>query len=107
MAVTKERIINAIFNQSELSRKDSREAVEKLMRVIKETLAAEDDLLVSGFGKFQVRQKKARRGRNPHTGEELVLRPRRVVVFHTSGIMRRQINGAVTDQQPSVTPLNS
>ena len=97
MAVTKERIINAVFEQAELSRKDAREVVEKLLKIIKDTLADEKDILVSGFGKFQVRRKRARRGRNPQTKEALELRPRRVVVFHTSGILRSKLNGEGKD----------
>ena len=93
MAVTKERIIDAVFETAELPRKAAREAVENLMAIIKNTLAGEDDVMVSGFGKFQVRRKKARFGRNPQTGEPLELRPRRVVTFRPSGILRRKING--------------
>jgi len=93
MTVTKERIIDAVFNQGVLPRKDAREAVERFLAILKKTLASEEDILVSGFGKFQVRRKKARRGRNPRTKEAMELRPRRVVVFHTSGILRQKING--------------
>jgi len=97
MTVTKERIINAVFEQAELSRKAAREVVEKLLTILKETLADEKDVLVSGFGKFQVRRKRARRGRNPQTKEPLELRPRRVVTFRTSEILRQKINGEETD----------
>jgi len=93
MTVTKERIFEAVFKQAELPRKIAREAVERLLGILKKTLASEEDVLVSGFGKFHVMRKKARRGRNPQTKEPLELRPRRVVVFHTSGILRRKING--------------
>ena len=97
MAVTKERIIDAVFKQGELQRKNARTAVEKLMGILKKTLADEEDILVSGFGKFQVRRKNARRGRNPQTQEKMELRARRVVVFHTSAILRQKINGEETD----------
>ena len=97
MAVTKAQVIDAVSKQGVLSRKDAREAVEKLMRVIKETLAGEEDLLVSGFGKFHVMRKRARRGRNPQTKKAIKLRARRVVVFRTSGILRRKINGQEAD----------
>ena len=98
MAVTKERIINAVFEQAELSRKAAREVVETLLTIIKGTLADEKDVLVSGFGKFQVRRKRARRGRNPQTKEAIELRPRRVVVFHPSGILRQKINDEEADK---------
>jgi integration host factor subunit alpha len=59
---------------------------------MKKTLAKGEDLLISGFGKFVVKEKSARRGRNPQTREALQLRARRVVVFKTSGILRKKIN---------------
>ena len=102
MAMTKARIIEAVFKEGVMPRKDAGETVEQLMRIIKETLAGEEDLLVSGFGKFQVRRKKARRGRNPKTSESMELRPRRVVVFRTSGILRRKISGDTRDTEASV-----
>jgi integration host factor subunit alpha len=93
MTVTKERIIDAVFETAELSRKAACEAVETLMKILKETLAGEENVMVSGFGKFQVKRKNARRGRNPQTGEALGLRPRRVVVFRNSGMLRRKFKG--------------
>jgi len=93
MAVTKERIIDAVFETAELPRKAAREAVENLMAIIKKTLAGDEDVLVSGFGKFQVKRKKARHGRNPQTGEALELRSRRVVTFRIARLLRRKING--------------
>lgn len=101
MAVTKEKIITEVFDKTELSRKDARQAVEKLMDILKRTLADEKDVLISGFGKFVVKRKRARRGRNPQTRESLELRARRVVVFKNSGILRKKINGeAVDDHTP-------
>jgi len=97
MAFTKERIIDAVFRQSDMSRKDARMAVEELMSLLKKTLAGEEDILISGFGKFIVRRKKARRGRNPKTNEAMELRQRRVVIFHTSAILRQKINGEEVD----------
>ncbi len=97
MAVTKEKIIAEVFDKVELSRKDARGAVEKLMDILKQTLAAEEDVLISGFGKFVVKRKNARRGRNPQTRESLELRARRVVVFKNSGILRKKVNGEHVD----------
>jgi integration host factor subunit alpha len=71
---------------------EAREMVEELMKIMKETLARGEDLLISGFGKFVVKDKRARRGRNPQTRESLQLRARKVVVFKTSGILRKNIN---------------
>lgn len=92
MALTKEAIINSIYNQVGLSKSQSRIVVEKLLEIIKETLKSGEDILISGFGKFEVKEKSARRGRNPQTTEDLQLRARRVVVFKTSGVLRNSIN---------------
>lgn len=92
MSLTKERLITDIYNNVGLSKTQSRAVVETLFEIVKETLEKSEDLLVSGFGKFVVKDKAARRGRNPQTTEDLRLRARRVVVFKTSGVLRRKIN---------------
>ena len=92
MALTKEKITNDIYNHAGLSKTQSRAVVERLFEIMKQTLERGEDLLVSGFGKFVVKEKAARRGRNPQTTEDLRLRARRVVVFKTSGVLRRKIN---------------
>jgi integration host factor subunit alpha len=94
MALTKEKLINRLQVQAGLSKQESRAVVERVLEIIKDTLSSGDDLLVSGFGKFSVRQKNARRGRNPQTKENLILRARKVVVFKTSGVLRHRINGS-------------
>ena len=81
-----------LFRSVGLSKTQSRVVVEKLFEIAKTTLAKGEDLLVSGFGKFVVKAKSARRGRNPQTTEDLHLRARRVVVFKTSGVLRKKIN---------------
>jgi integration host factor subunit alpha len=93
MALTKEKLISRLQAQVGLSKQESRAVVERVLDLMKETLAGGEDLLISGFGKFSVRQKNARRGRNPQTKENLILRARRVVVFKTSGVLRNRING--------------
>ena len=97
VALTKERIIDSIYHQVGLGKGQSRNVVESLLEVIKQTLEAGEDLLVSGFGKFMVKEKSARRGRNPQTTRDLQLRARRVVVFKTSGVLRDKINGIPTN----------
>ena len=92
MALTKETIINSIYNQVGLSKSQSRLVVERLLEIMKETLKSGENILISGFGKFEVKEKSARRGRNPQTTEDLQLRARRVVVFKTSGVLRNSIN---------------
>lgn len=97
MALTKEKIINSIYHQVGLSKSQSRAVVERLFELIKQTLESGEDLLISGFGKFVVKEKAARRGRNPQTTEDLQLRARRVVVFKTSGVLREKINKGTRD----------
>jgi len=92
MSLTKEKIINDIYNYVGLSKSQSRIAVERLFEISKKTLERGEDLLISGFGKFVVKEKAARRGRNPQTTEDLHLRARRVVVFKTSGVLRKKVN---------------
>ncbi|MFH0809463.1 MAG: integration host factor subunit alpha [Pseudomonadota bacterium] len=92
MAFTKENIITNIYDQSGLSKAQSKKVVEQLFEIMKRTLGDGQDLLVSGFGKFVVKHKRARRGRNPQTRADLQLRERKVVVFKTSGVLREQIN---------------
>ena len=99
MALTKERIIDSIYHQVGLSKSQSRVVVERLLELSKRCLETGEDLLISGFGKFVVNQKSARRGRNPQTTEDLQLRARRVVVFKTSGVLRDKINSASKDLQ--------
>lgn len=92
MALTKEKIIDSIYNQVGLSKSHSRIVVERLLEIMKRSLENGEDILISGFGKFVVKEKSARRGRNPQTTEDLQLRARRVVVFKTSGVLRNKIN---------------
>ena len=92
MTLTKEKIIDSVYNQVGLSKSQSRNVVESLLRTIKESLAKGEALLITGFGKFIVKDKSARKGRNPQTSEDLNLRARRVIVFRTSGVLRKKIN---------------
>lgn len=100
MALTKENIINDIYNQVGLSKTQSRAVFERLLELMKETLEKGENILISGFGKLEVKEKSARRGRNPQTTEDLQLRARRVVVFKTSGVLRNKINTqSIKDEQ--------
>ena len=91
--LTKAVIVESAQNQLGLPKKDCIELVEKLLEIIKSSLASGDDVLISGFGKFEVKSKKGRRGRNPATGESLMLAPRKIVKFTCSGKLRDRING--------------
>ncbi len=99
MSLTKEKIINDIYNHVGLSKTQSRIVVERLFDIIKQTLERGDNLLISGFGKFVVKEKAERRGRNPQTAEDLRLRARKVVVFRTSGVLRKKINEGFKSSQ--------
>lgn len=92
MALTKEKIINDIYNHVGLSKTRSRIVVENFFEIMKKTLERSEDILISGFGKFVVKGKEERKGRNPQTTEDLRLRARKVVVFKTSGVLRNKIN---------------
>ena len=92
MTLTKADLVERIQHRTTLSRPAAVRAVETVLEIIKSRLEEGENVLISGFGKFTVRDKRARRGRNPHTGEELILAPRRVVTFHPSGVLRNRLN---------------
>jgi integration host factor subunit alpha len=92
MALTKADIIEAVASSNGFTRKKSVETVETVLEIIKETLASGEDVLISGFGKFCVKEKHERKGRNPATGEPMMLRPRRIVTFKSSGKLRETIS---------------
>jgi integration host factor subunit alpha len=85
-------MVESIQNQTDLSRNRSSEIVETLLEIIKSTLESGEDVLVSGFGKFCVKEKRERRGRNPNTGEDMMLEARKVVTFKCSGKLRDRMN---------------
>jgi len=93
MTLTKADLIDSIYNHVGLSKTKSIQLVESLLEIIKETLENGEDILISGFGKFFVKEKNERRGRNPQTREDLMLDARRVVTFRCSGVLRDKING--------------
>ena len=93
MTLTKSQIVDAIQNATGFSRNNSVEVTETLLEIIKKSLESGDSVMISGFGKFTVKEKKARRGRNPATGDDMMLDSRRVVTFVCSGKLREKING--------------
>lgn len=93
MALTKAQIVDSISKRTFKTKPEVTETVEALLEIIKSTLESGEDVLVSGFGKFCVKDKRERRGRNPATGDSMQLRPRRIVTFKYSGILRDKING--------------
>jgi len=93
MTLTKAQIIEEISNKDGFTKKKSIEIVETLLDIIKGTLESGDDVLISGFGKFCVKKKKERRGRNPATGDDMMLSARNVITFKCSSKLRDMING--------------
>jgi len=93
MTITKANLIDSIYKQSDLRKQEPTSAVESLLRIIKHTLESGEDLLISGFGKFCVKDKNMRRERNPQAGNGLMLVARRVVTFKCSGMLRENMNG--------------
>ncbi|MBA2881690.1 integration host factor subunit alpha [Desulfosalsimonas propionicica] len=91
MALTKNKIVERV-NDLGFTKKKSVDIVESLLEIIKRSLENDEDVLVSGFGKFCIKQKERRRGRNPATGKDLLLNPRKVVTFKCSGKLRERIN---------------
>ena len=92
MALTKSDIITAVHDLG-FTKKQSVDIIESLLEVIKCNLEKSEDVLISGFGKFSVKDKGRRRGRNPATGEDLILNARKVITFKCSGKLRQKING--------------
>jgi len=93
MTLTKVNIINQVYaSNPKMTQVQAREAVEIILRIIKSSLENGDDVLLSGFGKFNVKDKSARKGRNPKTGESLMLEAKRVVTFKPSGLLRKKVN---------------
>ncbi len=92
MALTKTIIAEKIQNKLDLSRTATYDIMEEFLEIIKETIEHGDDIMISGFGKFCVNEKQARKGRNPATDEEMTLPARRVVTFKCSGKLRDLIN---------------
>ena len=93
MALTKNDIAHSVYTQLDISKNRSVELVESLLEIIKKNLANGEDVLISGFGKFYVKNKRERKGRNPRTSEDMILKPRRVVRFRCSGVLRDRVNG--------------
>ncbi len=92
MSLSKADLIDSIYNQVGLSKGKSAQVIESLLEVIKKTLEDGEDVLISGFRKFRVKDKGTRRGRNPQTGEDLILDARRLVTFRCSGRLRDKLN---------------
>jgi integration host factor subunit alpha len=93
MTLTKADIIDSLYTSTDLTKAQSAELVNSLIEIMKRTLENGEDILITGFGKFCVKDKRQRKGRDPQTGRDLELDARRVVRFRCSGRLRDTING--------------
>ena len=93
MTLTKAQIVEALLAQNIFSKTQSAQVIDTLFELIKKSLENGEDVLINGFGKFSVKEKYERNGRNPNTGEPMMLAPRRVVTFKCSDVLRVTING--------------
>jgi len=94
LALTKQTIIEKVSEEINQSPPEAKDTIEHLLEIMKSTLASGEDIMISGFGKFQVNEKAPRKGRNPATGREMMLDGRRTVTFKCAGMLRDKINGA-------------
>ena len=93
MTLTKAQIVEALFAKNIFTKKESAQVIDTLFELIKKSLQNGEDVLISGFGKFSVREKHQRNGRNPQTGEPMMLSPGKVVTFKYSEVLRAAMNG--------------
>ena len=91
--MTKIDIIQNVYEKLGFSKKESADIVESVFDIIKDSLAQGERVKISGFGNFMVKDKRARRGRNPQTGEEISITERRVLTFKSSQVLRKALNG--------------
>jgi integration host factor subunit alpha len=90
--MTKAEIVDQVYQKVGFSKKESSEIVDLVFEIIKETLERSENIKISGFGSFVLRNKRARRGRNPQTGEEIEITPRKVLTFKPSLVLKKAIN---------------
>ena len=92
MSLTKVDIIDAIYEKIGIPKKDCIRIVESIFEIIKDDLEKGNDVMISGFGKWTVKAKKKRKGRNPQTGRELMIDARKVVTFKPSHVLKGTVN---------------
>ena len=91
--MTRAGLIEQVYEKLGLSKRECAEIVVRFFEIVKESLAKDEDVMISGFGKFRVKQKRARRGRNPQTGVKMEIKGRKVLLFKLSGVLKDGING--------------
>ena len=105
--VTRADLCEAVYQKVGLSRTESSTLVELVLKEITDCLERGETVKLSSFGSFIVRKKKQRMGRNPKTGTEVPISPRRVIVFKPSAVLKRQINGKRSSSKAPVAGLDS
>ena len=93
MTLTKSNIVDSVYERTELTKKEAAEYVNEVLEVMKETLEEGEEIKLSGFGKFEVRHKEERMGRNPQTGDEILIPERKVLRFKVSQVLKDELNG--------------
>lgn len=93
MTMTKAAIVNDVYQRVGVTKKEAAEYVEAVFETMKDTLEDGEEVKISGFGKFEVRQKGERVGRNPRTGEEIMIPERKVPRFKVSQVLKDELNG--------------
>lgn len=93
MAMTKKVIIEMIYDKMALSRTEGSKILERFLEIISDELTRGADVMISGFGRWSIKKKSARKGRNPQTGEKATISARKIVTFKCSGQLRNKING--------------
>lgn len=102
MTLTKDRIVELLKSKAQFSNYDAKNLIETLLESIKGKLENNEEVKISGFGKWVVSEKKSRPGRNPHTGQKMEITARRVVTFHPSEKLRTAVNNADLDDSKLV-----
>ena len=103
MTLTKDRLIEVVKSRTQFSTQEAKKLVELILEVMKAKLEDSEEVKISGFGKWTVKEKRNRPGRNPHTGQRIEISARRVVTFHPSDKMRDVINAAdLSDDKVSI-----
>ncbi len=92
MALTKIDLVDMIYSELDIPKKECINLVESFFDIIRDELVKGNDIMISGFGRWSVKQKRPRLGRNPHTGEQMIIDARRVVKFKPSVVLRNTIN---------------
>lgn len=107
MTLTKDRIVELLKSKAQFSNYDAKNLIETLLESIKGKLENNEEVKISGFGKWVVSEKKSRPGRNPHTGQKMEITARRVVTFHPSEKLRTAVNNADLDDSKLVMAGNA